>query len=210
MKTAATLLVATLILLGLQRPADACSCLRPEGPTEELAKASAVFEGRVASLERGATVRVTLEVQRAWKGLDVPTIVVTTAPNSAACGFHFAEGERYLIYASEVEGELAVSLCSRSREIAGAGEDLEALGAASYEPGAFPAPSEPAPSEPAPSEPGEPAPAGTVEPIAPPPPPPAAKSGGCAGCSAAAPSSEPGLWALCLLALPLLRRRVVS
>ena len=196
----AVVLALAFAIFTIHGTAEACSCLRPEGPQEELAKFAAVFEGRVASIARDdARIRVTLEVQRAWKGLDTPTIVVTTAENSAACGFNFAEGESYLLYADEVEGELMVSICSRSREIAGATEDLEVLGAASYQPDAFPSPS-PSP------EPAAPAPA---VPIEPPPPPPPAKSGGCAGCSAG-PSSDAGFLGLLLLALPLLRRRVVS
>jgi MYXO-CTERM domain-containing protein len=198
----ALVFVLAVVLLGAHRTAEACSCLRPEGPREELLKFAAVFEGRVVTVTPGdGGFDVALEVARAWKGVATPTVTVATAESSAACGFAFAEGESYLLYADEIEGRLAVTICSRSREIAGAGEDLEAFGAPSYLPGATATPA-PAP-DPAPVSPGEPIP------IEPPPPPPPPKSGGCAGCSAT-PASEPSFFAILLLALPLLRRRVVS
>lgn len=196
----ALFVVVTVVALALHTPAEACSCLRPEGPSEELAKFDAVFEGKVVSIgDEGMNRRVELAVARAWKGIESPTVTVTTANNSAACGFAFAEGESYLLYADALEGALHVNICSRSRDIAGAGEDLAALGAPAYQPGSAPS------SDPAVSDPGPGADPGPV-PIEPPPPPPAPKSGGCAGCSAAAPS-DPSGWLVLFLALPFLRRR---
>lgn len=84
---------------------------------------------------------VTFEVVRTWKGADAEKFSVVTAGNTAACGFPFEEGETYLVYATagdhdedgaddDVEGPLpGTGLCSRTKAIPDAGEDLAALGA---------------------------------------------------------------------------------
>lgn len=119
--------------------ARACSCLPPEPPALALSHADAVFEGRVLSLSAvapedaafGGELRYELELQRVWKG-ELPDVVVLTTPSSsAACGRSFEIGGRYLVYAARGQrGELADFLCSRTRRISGADEDLAVLGPA--------------------------------------------------------------------------------
>ena len=57
---------------------------------------------------------------------------VGSASDSAACGFPFKEETEYLIYATgRGEGEkkaLSTSLCARTKPLANAKEDLDALG----------------------------------------------------------------------------------
>lgn len=120
-------------------PALACKCALPsfEAARED---ASALFEGRVTAIEQqgddpGSVTgkqRVTLAVVRTWKSLDrVERVEVFTNGSSAACGYMFAKDASYLVYAREDEGKLWVSLCSRTRPLSDATEDLTLLGAGS-------------------------------------------------------------------------------
>ena len=126
-----------LVLLTAVQPVCvyACSCIAPGPPDQALAESAAVFSGQVATLGRdqaagaGDTVQVTFAVARVWKGPEDATITVSTAGSSASCGVEFVEGQEYLVYAQTVEGRLEASLCSRTNQLARAGEDLAVLGA---------------------------------------------------------------------------------
>ena len=77
-------------------------------------------------------MRVTLQVERWWKGGDTATLTVTTINSGAACGFGFQPDTKYLVYAYAERGrkELNVSLCSRTRSLPQAEQsgDLKELG----------------------------------------------------------------------------------
>jgi hypothetical protein len=131
--------VLTSCLLLLAAPALACKCTLP-AVADAREDARALFEGRVLAIEQqgddpnSATgkQRVTLAVVRSWKGLEHDEqIDVFTNGSSAACGYMFEKNTSYLIYAGEHEGKLSVSLCSRTRPLADAAEDLALLGAGS-------------------------------------------------------------------------------
>ncbi len=110
-----------------------CSC-RPAAPDEASQRASAVFAGSVVRIyEPGwwKTIRtgsdpleITFEVERVWKG-DVPSkVTLETRVATTSCGYDFDKRERYLVYAHDGQ----VSLCSGTRLIAEANEDLRLLG----------------------------------------------------------------------------------
>jgi hypothetical protein len=114
----------------------ACSCVQPGTPAEELAKSTAVFTGRVVDVHTPTSevissadpVQVTFQVYSVWKGPVNEQLVVTTARESASCGYAFSQGLEYLVYAYGSESELAADICSRSRSLSGADGDLAALG----------------------------------------------------------------------------------
>lgn len=112
----------------------ACSCRPPGSPAHALAEATAVFAGKVAAIRAPADqgganpVEVAFTVTHSWKGALPSSLVVTTPASSASCGVEFVQGQEYLVYARESEGVLQVSLCSRTTQLALAGEDLAALG----------------------------------------------------------------------------------
>jgi hypothetical protein len=101
-----------------------------------LESATAVFSGKVSKIEDVGEheLAVTVEVASAWKGVAKEVIVVHTAKDGATCGYHFEKGKAYLIYASGKEREketiLSASLCSRTRLLADADEDVKELGPA--------------------------------------------------------------------------------
>ena len=115
----------------------ACTCVPTKGPTEGLELAAAVFSGKVVEIRRHkrsedifARVEVVLRVERVWKGVEGTTVNVFTASHSATCGYGFKEGRTYLVYAyKNAVGRLSTDICSRTRRLKDAGEDLKELGA---------------------------------------------------------------------------------
>jgi hypothetical protein len=79
-------------------------------------------------IRSNAPVFVTFEVSRVWKGPKDPTVVAETVLSEASCGYAFTQGAEYIVYAHGHEALPQVSLCSRTRLIAQAGEDLKDLG----------------------------------------------------------------------------------
>jgi len=193
--TAALALAAVLLAVSAQLPslAHACSCM-PQNTRDALEGAVAVFEGHVVEVqpppETDGTGQFTvrMKVVRAWKGIESEEAVVTTPANSATCGYNFAAGTSYLVYAGAIDGKLDVSLCSRTQPIAAAGEDLEALGL-----GATPVQPQASPTQVKAEQQGAPS-----EPPA---------RGGCGCTSSASSTLATGLLPLCALLLVTSRRR---
>jgi hypothetical protein len=109
-------------------PARACSCIAPGPPADELARSTAVFAGQATGFQMGEATVVTFQVGTVWKGPVESTLLVQTARDSAACGYAFEIGREYLVYAGGSPEALEVNLCSRTRLMAEAGEDVAALG----------------------------------------------------------------------------------
>lgn len=174
-------------------PAKACTCA-PLTPAEAAAEARSIFEGRVLSVEReDGELRVLFKVVQAWRGVRATRAVVLTQNNSARCGYGFAVGETYLVYTEPPsrDGEPETTgLCSRTRRIAEAEEDLAHLGA-----GVTPA---------------EPDDETTLAPPVQAPPPLGARSGGCASCAVTPRAQGRAWWLGGLAALAWLRRRRIS
>ena len=113
--------------------ARACSCMKIT-PAEGLSSAYAVFIGEVTKIEPNTAtkfggIEITLRVSKVWKGEVGEQVKVRTAGTSAACGYRFVKGERYLVYADRDEADpMRVSLCSRTALVANAEQDLDFLG----------------------------------------------------------------------------------
>ena len=121
----AAMLAVPALLAASASPARACSCAPLPAPEQARERSSQVFSGRVLDIEGGDFFKVVLfEVAESWKGSDLPLATVATYGNAALCGYPFAEGEEYLVYA---EGGVA-HLCTRTRPLASAAGDLAALG----------------------------------------------------------------------------------
>jgi hypothetical protein len=116
----------------------------PAEPLEALEKNTTVFVGRVVDIKKtkgtiissADPVKVTFDVDSSWKGVEGNKVILTTALSSASCGFEFVEGESYIVYANAnanadgegASGKLVASLCSRTKLLASASEDLKELG----------------------------------------------------------------------------------
>lgn len=117
----------------------ACDCAISESPTEELERVSSVFSGKVIEIydknssnpiqSTADELVIKIEVDQIWKGLEQSEVLVYTERDSASCGYPFSGGKEYLVYAVEdQDGDMRVSLCSRTAELKDATLDLEELG----------------------------------------------------------------------------------
>ena len=130
-------LLVAVIVTPLSTSAFACSCLAyPADEAEAVARAwpetDVVFAGKVVAIKpatpgQGRWTKVTFEVSDTWKGTDGDgQLVVTTASDSAMCGYPFKAGERYVVFANRrpQSDELTTSLCSLNR-LEGTAEKLK-------------------------------------------------------------------------------------
>jgi len=135
------LVVLLALILASAREARACSCAGSGPPCQSVFQADAIFAGTVRGITAlpdddlpppppGSTripraLRVDFADVQVYRGQDATTSVLT-AGSGAACGYQFKQGERYLVYATrQVDGkELVTGICSRTRLLAEASEDL--------------------------------------------------------------------------------------
>jgi hypothetical protein len=128
----------------------ACSCVPVGPPCAGFSEARAVFVGTVqarvdakesvtatiATGSRRGEIETTalrmsdfrLAVGETFSGDPGREVVVRTAPDTAMCGFPFEVGRSYLVYASRDDaGRYGTSICSRTRPLEGAEDDLSLL-----------------------------------------------------------------------------------
>ena len=136
------LMMGVLWFLGNLGQVYACKCAEPGTPSEELEKFSAVFAGRVVSIQHSYDPNATsvspedrttvgFEVSTVWKGLVHEEMYITTPPTGGSCGFTFIEGEEYIVYgydSAHADGGYTVGICSRTALLDRAQADIDALG----------------------------------------------------------------------------------
>jgi len=99
----------------------ACSCF----PQEDLSiekqvkdayqKSSTVFVGKVVKvIEKPDFNLVTFKVEKTWNNKFQSEITVSTAKDSAACGYRFEIGKKYLVYADGENKNLTTNICTRT------------------------------------------------------------------------------------------------
>lgn len=108
----------------------ACSCMEAPPPKEAMKNAAAVFSGTVTGIQQPdkGGLKVAIRVHERWKGPEATTLTVTTAGNTAACGYPFENGEKYLVYALGDGDSLATNVCTRTQPYESAAQDLKELG----------------------------------------------------------------------------------
>jgi len=118
-----------LLLCGTSNLAHACSCpVRGPACQEAWSKyTQAVFLGKVLEIHSASGLlgalflhkephrEIELEIEEPYLGVSGQHVVVYTAWSGPACGFHFVEGKRYVVYASKEDGRLYVSMCSHTQ-----------------------------------------------------------------------------------------------
>jgi hypothetical protein len=128
---------STIAALAISGAAFACSC---EQPTAEkaYARSSSVFAGTVVDVDKpfwawlglssSGGYNVTFEVTKRWKGAAATTETVRTRLTGEACGYPFQQGGAYLVYVAPGPAEdLQTGMCSGTRDLAGAEEDVRVL-----------------------------------------------------------------------------------
>lgn len=111
--------------------AAACDCEAPQEPEEAEEFAAAVFSGEVidtAMVELGEEEleAALIEVTSTWKGIEETQALVYT--DTAQCRFPFNEGEEYLLYPVDFNGDFHVYECFAGGPLEESEEDLEFLG----------------------------------------------------------------------------------
>lgn len=113
--------VIWIILLASGQNLFACSCQVSLEPLKVQVKeafnnSTAIFSGEVASVTPKSEyeVAVKIKVGKSWKGAFFKEVTITTAKDSAMCGYGFEVGKTYLIYASGADDNLMTTNCSRT------------------------------------------------------------------------------------------------
>ena len=132
----------TLIMIGALTVAApgrvfACSCMTSGPPCQATWTSDVVFTGTVVSMtlidheSLGPPYQsklVTINVDRGFVRATAGMIEVVTGMGGGDCGYDFKIGQKYLVYASKTaSSRLSASICSRTRPIADAQEDLRYL-----------------------------------------------------------------------------------
>lgn len=140
-----TAALCLLALLACAARAQACSCAGPDSPCAAFGNASAVFVGTVAELAPGTQGEgpgakgrgrhlARFVVEEAFAGVEGAEVRVESG-SGAGCGYSFAEGRRYLVYAGRTgEGALSAFLCSRTGPVEESAGDIEFLRALVQQP----------------------------------------------------------------------------
>ena len=117
-------LALTLFLLASAEKAFACSCLRSLEPEKKQVQqaftdSTAIFSGEVLEISEDSadqnSLLVKFKVAKLWKGELNREVTITTAKDSAMCGYTFEIGKKYLVYANGLKDSLMVSNCSRTK-----------------------------------------------------------------------------------------------
>jgi hypothetical protein len=142
-----TIVISIAILLSVTA-AFACRCIiNGAGACQDYWNMPVVFSGRVVQIEDiksgtgdlyNPSKKVRFAVIDAFRGITGETVELHTGSGGGDCGFAFELNESYLVYAgNNNEGKLSTSICTRTRTLAKAAEDIEyILGLPNAKPGA--------------------------------------------------------------------------
>ncbi|HSE23819.1 MAG TPA: hypothetical protein VLB68_19270 [Pyrinomonadaceae bacterium] len=123
-----SILACILVTMWIARPVVACTCSDLGSIADEYRQSSAVFVGRIISIEVSSTIikgeRVenmiaTFFVERRWKGSSVRRLRVQTCGTQTfvcTCGADFQLGQRYVVFAGGKP--LQTSSCNRNTILA--------------------------------------------------------------------------------------------
>jgi hypothetical protein len=72
-------------------------------------------------------VRAKVTVERQFKGAPVKSVFIVTGRGWGDCGFPFKQGERYLLFMYEDGTRYRTNVCTRSKPVEMAAEDLATI-----------------------------------------------------------------------------------
>ncbi len=131
-------LVILFVLVLKPMPTAACSCAMMPSPEQGFSNAQAVFSGEVINIKEGNGLigeygkTVHFAVQETWKGSSKMEVAILTGNGDGDCGVAFVVGQEYLVYANlsdmYKEQSLSTTICSPTKELGIATEDLAVLG----------------------------------------------------------------------------------
>ena len=130
------LVIFAVLSVAAERPAFGCSCAMSGPPCQMTWTADAVFSGTVMSITqiedellgfRRQSLLVKMNVDRPFLKASPGPIEIVTGMDGGDCGYRFNVGVKYLVYAWKSGGQLTTGICSRTRPLADAQEDLQYL-----------------------------------------------------------------------------------
>ena len=134
------------LLMVLSTDVNACSCAAGGQPCHDYWKAAAVFTGTVIYSSTIASKRgeydvpqriIRFNIDQRFRGVKGKEVEVRTGLGESDCGYNFRLGGQYLVYAYGEADKLATGICSRTRPISEATDDLAYFqGLPTAEPGA--------------------------------------------------------------------------
>ena len=140
MRTCQRLAVVLFVFLAFDT-AYACSCSPAGPPCDYYGEAAAIFLGRVVgSAQRKSYVdengdktvydvgKIRFLVQENYKGAPGYEVEIHSGTGGGDCGYWFLRNESYVVYAYKSSaGGLTTNICTRTRHVSHASEDLEYL-----------------------------------------------------------------------------------
>ncbi len=81
----------------------ACKCVGGITVQEQIERSGAILSGRVKEIRESSNrygKEVLFEVTNTWKGIDKLQVIISTGNGDGDCGYGFAVGVEYLVYAS--------------------------------------------------------------------------------------------------------------
>lgn len=110
----------------------ACSCIASGPPCQAYWNYSVIFSGRVLEIVPFATDTsrpqrlVKFGVSETYRGQIDRIAEIITGQGGGDCGYNFQVGQSYMVYPGmRNDGRLEASICSRTRELSKADDDLE-------------------------------------------------------------------------------------
>ena len=137
LKVLFAIIFIVIVLPIFARAESSCACLIKYSDDAkqvkyERKKFKTVFSGQVLDIKvkEGNYLEVILSVKESWKNAKVSQISIFTVKSTPySCGYDFVKGETYLVFARKAdEGELRVTICSRTKLLSEAALDLRVLG----------------------------------------------------------------------------------
>jgi hypothetical protein len=130
-KTIFILFALSVFMFAFAQKSFACSCVLSKESVKKQIKtayqgSTAVFEAEVLEVresgENDFRIFVKVRVSKSWKGGKSGEMIITTPSEGSLCGYDFAVGKSYLVYANGTDNQLSVFLCSRTGDLLNNGD----------------------------------------------------------------------------------------
>lgn len=122
-------LVSIICSLSANSATSAARCpIRSESAADTLKNSEAVFLGEVVEIKvAGDLSEARFMVVQSWKGVETEDVTILSNPRLTESP-RYGVGENYLVFAGLKDGQLFTGVCSRTRRLDAAQEDLKQLG----------------------------------------------------------------------------------
>lgn len=135
-KVFCTIMICIAVILAIQntQSASACQCVT-KSLEEKFNDSDFIFSARILNITKNTETEdyVLFGIDRAWKGLEQDTYFSFNPSTDAACGFSFKVSEDYLVYSYKKGDNPYTGVCTGTKPLSEADEDLKSLGNPIYD-----------------------------------------------------------------------------